>query len=427
MEHCLINQSACGRIKGNLVCLKCGMDDWVVYPGQADREAAQTAGLARYWEAHAKGLEQQVRQSEKAKEATQAPPPMQPPPAPLQTPPPQPAKSGGFNWAWVPMVVAMLGVSVYFKFQKEQDQRGIENFKRAIAQANTPSTTDGILNGAAAEAPKAAQETQGESAADAAASAAIAAQGQSLKPEMVRIPAGSFTMGSPESEPDRDSDEGPQRTVRVAAFDLGETEVTFAQWDACVADGGCKHQPMDTTWVRGERPAMNVSWNDITGHFIPWLNRKTGQRYRLPSEAEWEYAARAGCVAAFNVGGYCKSKIEPDEANFDGTQTYNGSSTGTYRQHRTLVRSYKANNWGLYHMHGNVWEWVQDCYEERDGQSQLIDGRAHRATDVSCRSRVLRGGSWFVSPLLLRSAIRNRVSPDYRVNYIGFRLARTVS
>jgi len=410
MERCLINQSDCGRIKGNPVCPKCGMDERVVYPGQADREAAQTAGLARYWEAHAGELERKAREAEQVKVQTPLPeqPSQAPSPQPLhvpsESPPTPPAKSGGFNWAWIPMVVAMLGVSVYFKFQKEQDQRRIEEFGRMVAQTNTPSTAERILGGVSQEAAPAAR--------------------QPFEPEMVLIPAGSFTMGSPASEPERESDEGPQHTVRVVAFELGKTEVTFAQWDACVTDGGCSHRPADQGWGRGSRPVINVSWNDITGQYIPWLNRKTGKSYRLPSEAEWEYAARAGCTTAFNAGGQCSGKIEPSQANFDGNYTYNGSRKGTYLGQTTAVGSYAASNWGLHDMHGNVWEWVQDCWNDNyNGASG--SGAAKLSGD--CGRRVFRGGSWFIIPQYLRSAIRVRYTPDLRYYDLGFRLARTVS
>lgn len=408
---CLINQSACGRIQGNPVCPKCDMDERVVYPGQADREAAQTAGLARYWETHAKGLEQQVRQGEKAaKEVKQSPPAAQPPVSPQPEAPRQAhlrqsAKSSGFNWAWVPMLVALLGVSVYFKFQREQDQRRIEELGRMVAQTNTPSTAERILGGASQ---KVAPPVR-----------------QPFEPEMVRIPAGSFTMGSPASEPLRKSDEGPQHTVQVAAFEMGKTEVTFAHWDLCVVDGGCSHRPADQGWGRGSRPVINVSWRDITAQYIPWLNRKTGKRYRLPTEAEWEYAARANCTSAFSVGTSCNSKLEPSDANFDGSQTYNGSSKGARLGKTVRVGGYLPNRWNLYDMHGNVWEWVQDCYIENYEIFSRTGGQA-LSSEQGCDSRVLRGGSWAGGPQSLRSTRRSFGNSDHK-NYVsGFRVARTI-
>ncbi|MDZ7792064.1 MAG: formylglycine-generating enzyme family protein [Xanthomonadales bacterium] len=140
-------------------------------------------------------------------------------------------------------------------------------------------------------------------------------------PEMVVIPSGSFQMGSPSSEPQRDSDEGPQHRVSVPAFALAKTEVTFAQWDACVSDGGCSHRPEDRGWGRGNRPVMNVNWNDAQ-EYVRWLSRKTGADYRLPSEAEWEYAARAGTTTRFNTG----NCITSDQANFNGNYPPSGCS-----------------------------------------------------------------------------------------------------
>ncbi|BDI04264.1 SUMF1/EgtB/PvdO family nonheme iron enzyme [Sphaerotilus microaerophilus] len=120
-------------------------------------------------------------------------------------------------------------------------------------------------------------------------------------PWMVVLPAGSFMMGSPESEPGRDDDEGPQHRVKVASFAVGQYEVTFRQWDACVGAGGCKHKPGDEGWGRGQRPVINVSWSDAQ-QYVKWLSGKTGQTYRLPSEAEWEYAARAGTITPYAFG-----------------------------------------------------------------------------------------------------------------------------
>jgi formylglycine-generating enzyme required for sulfatase activity len=422
MQPCLINQSACGRVQGVPVCSKCGLDDRVMYPSQADREAAQTAAQARYWETHARELEQQVKRAEETK-ASVPPPPVMPSQSSSptiaetsnQTSLSQPAKSDGFNWAWVPVVVVLLGVGVYFKFQKVQDQRRVEDYGRALAQMNSPTTEERILSGAAAQVREAALATS-ETASDTKASP------EPNVPQMVRIPAGSFMMGSPENEPERLSNEGPQRLVQIATFDLSKYEVTFAQWDACVADGGCSYQPKDKGWGRGNRPVINVGWNDITQQYILWLNRKTGKKYRLPSEAEWEYAARAGCVTPFNFGSQCSNKIEPTQANFDGNNTYRGSSKGRFLGRTAEVGSYPANGFGLHDMYGNVWEWVQDCNSPNYSNAPS-DGRAWMSPD--CEHRVLRGGSWYLSPQELRAAVRFREGPGSRING-GFRLARAL-
>lgn len=243
---------------------------------------------------------------------------------------------------------------------------------------------------------------------------------QAFEPEMQRIAAGRFTMGSPTSEKERRDNEGPQRTVSVRAFELGKTEVTQGQWKAVMGSN-----PSGFSQCGENCPVESVSWDDAQS-YIQKLNEKTGKSYRLPSEAEWEYAARAGCESAFNVGGQCAHKIEASEANFNGDLVYNGSSQGVYRKKTTPVGSFKANNWGLNDMHGNVWEWVQDCYENDYSKGQPNDGSAHRADDSACSDRVLRGGSWIYYPQLLRAAYRDWSTPaDLSIN-AGFRLARTV-
>jgi len=150
-------------------------------------------------------------------------------------------------------------------------------------------------------------------------------------PEMVVVPAGSFLMGSPKSEVDHNEAEDPLHRVTIARpFAVGKYEVTFAEWDACVSAGGCKHnpeegfgRPSDGRWGRGRQPVINVSWNDITAEYLPWLSRTTGKTYRLLSEAEWEYAARAGTTTPFSTG----PTITLEQANFDGHEPYGESFT----------------------------------------------------------------------------------------------------
>ncbi len=233
-------------------------------------------------------------------------------------------------------------------------------------------------------------------------------------PEMVVIPSGAFFMGSRESEPDSFDDERPRHRVTVESFAIGKYEVTFDEWDACVTAGGCEHRPEDLGWGRGKQPVINVSWEDAK-QYVGWLSRETGQIYRLPSEAEWEYAARAlptseGANApAYAFGG----NIAEDQANFGG----NVGRT-------TEVGSYPANTWGLHDMHGNVWEWVEDSWHDTyDGAP--TDGRAWAEGNDS--ARVLRGGSWYNKPRNLRSADRFRYVPDYRYGSSGFRVARTLT
>ncbi len=238
-------------------------------------------------------------------------------------------------------------------------------------------------------------------------------------PEMVVVPAGSFTMGSPASEADRDADEGPQRKVTMARpFAVGKFEVTFAEWDACVAEKGCTHKPGDQGWGRVKRPVINVSWGDAK-QYVVWLSRKTGQSYRLLTEAEWEYAARAGTTTPFSTG----RTITTAQANFDGNATYGGSAKGQYRQRTIDVGSFAANPFGLNDMHGNVVEWVEDCYADSYSKAPT-DGR--KAPDTNGCSRVLRGGSWNFIPQNLRAAFRFHFLPGNRGSLIGFRLARTL-
>jgi formylglycine-generating enzyme required for sulfatase activity len=238
-------------------------------------------------------------------------------------------------------------------------------------------------------------------------------------PEMVVIPAGSFTMGSPASEEGRDDNEGPQHRVTIPRpFALGKYEVTFAEWDACVREGGCSHRPSDQGWGRGNRPVINVSWEDAR-QYGRWLGRKTGHEYRLPSEAEWEYAARAGTTTPFHFG----RMISPSQANYDGNYSYNNGPKGAYRQQTIAVGSFPANAFGLHDVHGNVWEWVKDCWNG-SYRGTPTDGVAW--TTEQCAGRVLRGGSWYDNPRNVRSADRVRDDSGDRDNILGFRLARTL-
>jgi formylglycine-generating enzyme required for sulfatase activity len=228
-------------------------------------------------------------------------------------------------------------------------------------------------------------------------------------PEMVTLPLGWFVMGSPAGEVGRGNDEGPQRTVQVTqSVAVGKYEVTFAEWDACVAAGGCSHRPGDESWGRGRRPVINVSWDDAQT-YVSWLSDLTKQRYRLLTEAEWEYAARAGTVTAFSFG----SSISPHQANHLVSGLGRSAEVGRY----------PANAWGLRDMHGNVYEWVEDCYLET--YSGAPEDAASSVTSKNCSSRVLRGGSWLNTAWGLRSADRIRYTPDFRKPNAGFRVART--
>ena len=239
-------------------------------------------------------------------------------------------------------------------------------------------------------------------------------------PEMVVVPAGAFMMGSPASEKERRYNEGPQHQVTIAKpFAVGKFEVTFAEWDACVTAGGCSHRPSDVSWGRGRRPVINVSWNDSQG-YTAWLSKKTGKTYRLLTEAEWEYAARAGTMTPFSTG----ATISTDQANYDGNYTYGSGKKGQYRRRTVEVGSFQANEFGLHDVHGNVREWVQDCYQSSYAGAPT-DGRS--VADASRCRRVVRGGYWLNIPQNIRSASRDGTHPDLRSGVGGFRLARTLN
>ncbi len=236
-----------------------------------------------------------------------------------------------------------------------------------------------------------------------------------MLPEMVSIPSGSFTMGCV-SGIDCNEDELPTRKVTVPAFSMSKYEVTFKQWDACHADGGCTHNPSDNGMGRGDRPVIKVSWND-TQQYVEWLSRRTGENYRLPSESEWEYAARAGTETQYWWG---------DEINQDRMVWANCNGCGSQWDDKRTVpvnsEVFISNPFGLFHTAGNVWEWAQDCYRD-DYASAHSDGSAREFG--SCPARVLRGGSWYGVPQTLRSADRYWKRLDSWDDNIGFRIART--
>ncbi len=242
-------------------------------------------------------------------------------------------------------------------------------------------------------------------------------------PEMVMLPAGEFLMGSPESERGRNKDEGPQHPVTIAQpFAAGKYEVTFAEWDACAADGGCTEKPSDEGWGRGRHPVINVSYGDAL-QYTAWLSKKTGKAYRLLSEAEWEYAARGVTkITDPNTPFSTGATINYRQANYDANFTYGSGPQGLYRQKTLDVGSLPRNAFGLHDMHGNVGEWVQDCYKP-SYEGAPADGSAVASGD--CSLHILRGGAWNYYPKLLRSAYRYATAPEVRLNNAGFRVARS--
>ena len=227
-------------------------------------------------------------------------------------------------------------------------------------------------------------------------------------PELVWLPQGDFVMG--------DAAANDSRLVVEIRYMLavGRFEVTFAEWDACVAAGGCRKRPHDAGWGRGGQPVINVSWGDAQ-QYVAWLSRTTNKRYRLLSEAEWEYAARAGTDVRYWWG---------DQAGRGDANCADCGSKWDGRQAAPVGR-FAPNPFGLYDMHGNVSEWVEDCFHDRvrDGSA---DGRALTSgCTAASDTRVVRGGAWYGSARSIRSAARTSAAADHFDNGIGFRIART--
>ncbi len=250
-------------------------------------------------------------------------------------------------------------------------------------------------------------------------------------PEMVVLPAGGFLMGSTNKEEGRFGDEGPQHRVTIGRFALGRYPVTVGEYRRFAEASGHRHDGGIAVWTGSDwkgdaskswrdpgfvqtdrHPVIGVSWRDATA-YCEWLEVQTEERYRLPSEAEWEYACRAGTTTRYFFG----DSITPKNANYNESKI----------EKTTEVGAYPPNPWGLYDMHGNVWEWVEDVWHDSyngaptDG-SAWTDGEGKDSSS----DRVIRGGSWYGIPRYLRSALRYRVEPDIRSNVLGFRVARTL-
>jgi formylglycine-generating enzyme required for sulfatase activity len=286
---------------------------------------------------------------------------------------------------------------------------------------------------------------------------------ESLALTMLWIPPGRFWMGSPDTELERRDTEGPQHLVQLQGFFIGQTPITQAQWRAVAA---WKEQPGETwnrdlktnpAWFDGEKqkmrkasdsdskesvvldgtpstdlhPVEQVSWHDAR-EFCNRLSQRTGRTYTLPSEAQWEYACRAGTTTPFHVG----ATITPDLANYNGNTTYAGGPKGAYRQQTTPVGMFLANAWGLHDMHGNVLEWCLDHWHDSyegaptDGSAWLNPTKPIKkattkgGSDISSENamRLLRGGSWSISPRNCRSAARDRGQPGSAISNVGFRV-----
>jgi formylglycine-generating enzyme required for sulfatase activity len=224
-------------------------------------------------------------------------------------------------------------------------------------------------------------------------------------PEIVVVPTGDFVMGANDTPYEK-----PERTIAIRRpFAIGRREVTFAEWDQCADAGACKHRPDDHGWGRGDRPVINVSWDDAK-LYVAWLSQKTGQRYRLPTEAEWEYAARAGTKTPFWWG----KDVGTGRAQCEGCGSPSGRQTSP-------GGSFRPNGFGLYDTVGNAAEWVEDCWND-NYRNAPKDGSAWTSGD--CHLRVLRGGNFTSKPSDARSAARFRYDSDVRYYANGFRVVR---
>lgn len=234
-------------------------------------------------------------------------------------------------------------------------------------------------------------------------------------PQMVKIPAGTFMMGSPEDEEGRGDEETPQHEVKIAKlFALGRYAVTFEEYHYFCDETGRKKP--DGRGARGRRPVINISHDDAVAYCV-WLGEVSEHAYRLPSEAEWEYACRAGTTTPFSFG----ETITTDQVNYDGRSPYGGGERGIYRGEAIPAGSLPANGWGLHEMHGNAWEWVEDLYNA-SYEGAPTDGSAWFSSPSGIR--VVRGGSCAGGARLARAAYRDRPVPGERADLIGFRCAR---
>ena len=268
-------------------------------------------------------------------------------------------------------------------------------------------------------------------------------EGDSLT--MLWMPPGRFLMGSPADEPERSDAEGPQHEVRLQGFFMGQTPVTQAQWQAVAR---WRPSPGQGSWsehldpdplselsepkrFRGaQRPVVNVSWAKAMA-FCRRLSQRTGRHYTLPSEAQWEYACRAGTSTAFHFGATLTTEL----ANYDGNYTYGDGQKGVYRNQTTDVMNFPTNAWGLHDMHGNAWEWCLDQWHDNyegaphDGSAWVDDDSKNiNAKNINIKKdyrlgpRLLRGGSWYIIPGFCRSAHRYFHPPDLQLNSVGFRV-----
>ncbi len=363
-------------------------------------------------------------------------------PAPARASSPQPASGGGLPILPIAIVLLLLiagGAGYWFLMgpgaggKPEQTLAGNtspseaeEEQVAAADDAAAPAPED--LEVAVAEEEPAVEVTETAELAEAseqpAAETALSVQpGERFRdcdncPELIVV-AGtqSFTMGAADDEFGREQSELPRVDVTIPApFAIGVYEVTYDEWRACLADGGCNgYEPPDMGWGEGSRPVINISYADAEA-FTEWLSGKTGETYRIPSEAEWEYAARAGGETPFSTG----DLISTDEANFNGQYPYKNAPAGRNRAKTVEVGSFKPNAFGLYDVHGNVWEWTADCWRASHAGAPA-DGSP---VGGACSNRVIKGGAWITGAWRLRSSHRRSVGATERKFDMGLRVVR---
>jgi formylglycine-generating enzyme required for sulfatase activity len=234
---------------------------------------------------------------------------------------------------------------------------------------------------------------------------------------MVVTPAGRFRMGASKGEKGHQPAEEPQHDVTVAApLAVGKFEVSFDEWEACALEGGCaNYRPQDGGWGRGRRPVIYVSYDDAKS-YVEWLRQKSGKAYRLLSEAEWEFAARGGTNTPFAGG----ETLAPTQANFDASTASGSKKQGSYEGKSVEVGTFPPNPYGLHDMEGNVFEWVEDCWNPTHAGAP--SDASPRGGD--CKRRVAKGGAWYYEAEFARPSARMSFPKGSRLNVIGFRVAR---
>ena len=244
-------------------------------------------------------------------------------------------------------------------------------------------------------------------------------------PVMIVVPAGEFLMGTPADEPERFAFEGPQHKVKISsAFAVSKFEITFSEYDNYANATGTE-KPSDKGWGakywgRIDTPVFNINWYDAV-RYTEWLSSETGHTYRLLTEAEWEYVARAGTTTRFHTG----DCIDTHQANFHGGyEVPRCQQSGLYRGRTIGVGQFPANAWGLHDIHGNIFEWTQDCWHDSYEEAPTDGDAWLEGDDGNCGYRILRGGSWSGRPLDLRSGYRGRNKPDFKSIFIGLRIVR---